>query len=401
VTGSRRITMAVGVLMFVDAALYLAVLPLLPHYVERFGLSTFEAGVVIAAYPMSVPLVSLGCIVLVPRVGARRITLASAALMSVATVIFAAAPSATVLIAARLVQGFASGSIWTGSMAWVTDNAPEGRRGRESGIVMGMLSAGSIAGPAVGAIAAWAGQGFGFGLVAVVSLVGVALAALAPAGRAHAGAPTRLGDALGRAIRQPATQAALALTLVDLTTFGAVDVLVPLRLGATGTSVAAIAAAIGAGALLGAVTGPIGGRMVDRLGPYQVGMTTAAFIVVIPVVLAFEPTTGVQLATLVVGGPLFALVGSAIFPLSSAGADAAGIPHVASNGLMGVVWAGGFTVVPLAVGALAQTTSRTVAYLVIFAVAVPVLVMLRRAGGALGQTAESRISAVSNSGGIP
>jgi nitrate/nitrite transporter NarK len=165
--------------------------------------------------------------------------------------------------------------------------------------------------------------------------------------------------------------------------------------------VAAIAAAIGAGALLGAVTGPIGGRMVDRLGPYQVGMTTAAFIVVIPVVLAFEPTTGVQLATLVVGGPLFALVGSAIFPLSSAGADAAGIPHVASNGLMGVVWAGGFTVVPLAVGALAQTTSRTVAYLVIFAVAVPVLVMLRRAGGALGQTAESRISAVSDSGGIP
>ena len=41
-------------------ALYLAVLPLLPHYVDRFGLSTFEAAVVIAAYPISVPLVSLG-----------------------------------------------------------------------------------------------------------------------------------------------------------------------------------------------------------------------------------------------------------------------------------------------------------------------------------------------------
>jgi MFS family permease len=401
VTGSRRITLAVGVVMFVDASLYLAVLPLLPRYVERFGLSTFEAGMVIAAYPISVPLVSLGCIVLVPRVGARRITLASAALMSVATVIFAWAPSATVLITARLVQGFASGSVWTGSMAWVTDNAPEGRRGRESGIVMGMLSAGSIAGPAVGAVAAWAGQGIAFGCVAAVSLLGVALALLAPAGRAHAGPPTRLGDALGRAMRQPATRAALALTLVDLLTFGAVDLLVPLRLGATGTSVAAIAAAIGAGAVLGAVTGPIGGRMVDRIGPYQVGLTTAAFIVVIPVVLAFEPTTGVQLATLVIGGPLFALVGSAIFPLSSAGADAAGIPHVASNGLMGVVWAGGFTVVPLGVGALAQSTSRTVAFLVIFALTVPVLVMLRRAGGALGQSAESRISAVSDSGGIP
>ena len=141
--------------------------------------------------------------------------------------------------------------------------------------------------------------------------------------------------------------------------------------------------------------------MVDRVGPYQVGLTTAACIVVIPVVLAFEPTTGVQLATLVVGGPLFALVGSAIFPLSSAGADAAGVPHVAANGLMGVVWAGGFTVVPLGVGALAQSTSRTVTYLVIFALTVPVLAMLRRAGVAPVQTAESRISAVSDSGGMP
>jgi len=55
VPGYRRITLAVGVLMFVDASLYLAVLPLLPRYVERFDLSTFQAGVVIAAYPISVP----------------------------------------------------------------------------------------------------------------------------------------------------------------------------------------------------------------------------------------------------------------------------------------------------------------------------------------------------------
>jgi len=56
--------------MFVDASLYLAVLPLLPHYVHRFDLSTLGAGVVIAAYPVSVPVVSIGCIALVPRLGA-------------------------------------------------------------------------------------------------------------------------------------------------------------------------------------------------------------------------------------------------------------------------------------------------------------------------------------------
>jgi DHA1 family solute carrier family 18 vesicular amine transporter 1/2 len=363
--------------MFVDASLYLAVIPLLPHYVERFGLSTLGAGIVVAAYPVSVPLVSLGCIVLVPRVGAKRITLFSAALMSVATVIFAWAPNATVLVAARLVQGVASGSIWTGSMAWVTDNAPPGRRGRESGIVMGMLSAGSVAGPAVGALAAWAGQELAFGLVAGVSLLGVVLAALAPTGRLE-GPPTQVRPALAAAIRQSAMRAALALTLIDLLTFGAVDVLVPLHLGAAGTSVGVIAAALGAGAALGAVTGPLAGRMVDRVGAQPVGLVTAACIVVIPVVLALRPPTSVQLASLVIGGPLFALVGSAIFPLSSSGADAAGVAHVAATGLMGVVWAGGFTVVPVLAGAIAQSASTTIAYLVMAALSVPVLMILRR-----------------------
>jgi DHA1 family solute carrier family 18 vesicular amine transporter 1/2 len=377
VQGSRRITLAVGVLMFVDASLYLAVIPLLPHYVERFGLSTLGAGVVVAAYPVTVPLVSLGCIVLVPRVGAKRITLFSAGLMSVATVIFAWAPNATVLVAARLVQGLASGSIWTGSMAWVTDNAPPGRRGRESGIVMGMLSAGSVAGPAVGALAAWAGQELAFGLVAAVSLLGVVLAALAPRGRLE-GTPTRIRPALAAAIRQSAMRAALALTLIDLLTFGAVDVLVPLHLGAGGTSVGVIAAALGAGAALGAITGPIAGRTVDRIGAQQVGLVTAGCIVVIPVVLALRPPTSVQLAILVIGGPLFALVGSAIFPLSSSGADAAGVAHVAATGLMGVVWAGGFTVVPVLAGAIAQSASTTIAYLVMAALSIPVLAILRR-----------------------
>ena len=146
-------------------------------------------------------------------------------------------------------------------------------------------------------------------------------------------------------------RAALALTLIDLLTFGAVDVLVPLHLGAGGTSVGVIAAALGAGAALGAVTGPIAGRMVDRIGAQQVGLVTAACIVVIPVVLALRPPTSVQLAILVIGGPLFALVGSAIFPLSSSGADAAGVAHGAST---------------------------TVAYLIMVALSVPVLAILRR-----------------------
>ena len=54
-------------------------------------------------------------------------------------------------------------------MAWVTHNAPPNQRGRESGIVMGLLSAGSIAGPLVGAFASWAGTAPAFLCVAVLS----------------------------------------------------------------------------------------------------------------------------------------------------------------------------------------------------------------------------------------
>ena len=95
----RRITVAVGLAMFVDASLYLAVLPLLPTFADRYHLSTLGAAVLVAAYPAATPVVSLASVVLVPRVGGRRITLASAALMLAATITFALAPSAPVLVA--------------------------------------------------------------------------------------------------------------------------------------------------------------------------------------------------------------------------------------------------------------------------------------------------------------
>jgi MFS family permease len=373
----RRITLAVGVSMFVDASLYLAVLPLLPRYAQQFNLDTFQTAVVLAAYPASVPFVSLGCIVLVPRIGARRISLWSAVLMTVATVIFAWSPNAAVLILARFVQGFASGSIWTASMSWVTDNAPADRRGRESGIVMGMLSAGSVAGPGIGALAATAGSAAAFGMVAVVSAFGVLLTALAPSGRA-VGSQSRLFAALRAGARQPATIAALAMSVIDLTAFAAVDLLVPLRLGHRGTSVEAIAFAFALGAVLGALIGPPAGRLVDRIGPARVGLVVAFLVMLNPLILAFDPPDGVQLALLVIAGPVFAAVGASMFPLSSLGADAAGVSHVTVMGLMGVVWAAGFAVAPLVIGAVAEAASPSVAFALSALLCFPTMAILVR-----------------------
>ena len=51
-----------------------------------------------------------------------------------------------------------------------------------------------------------------------------------------------------------------------------------------------------------------------------------------------------------------------MFPLSSLGADAARVSHVTVIGLLGVVWAAGFAVVPLVLGAVASTTSTATAF---------------------------------------
>lgn len=375
----RRITLGVGLAMFVDAALYLAVLPLLPHYAERFHLSTPGVAVVLAAYPVASPLVALACIPLAPRLGGRRIALAAGIVMTIATIVFAFAPNVETLVAARFLQGLASGTVWTASMAWVTHNAPPDRRGRESGIVMGMLSAGSIAGPLIGAFASWAGTAPAFLCVAVISAASVVVTATAPAGTVMQ-VGGRLLASLAAGLRQPLARAAVAMALIDTFAFGTVDLLVPLDLGKLGASTAAIAAALTAGALLGAAVGPPGGRLVDRFGPGAVGLATACLIALFPVVLASGLSRDGLLAVLVVGGPIFTVGAAAMYPLSSAGADRAGIPHVAVNGILGAAWATGFTIAPVTASLIASATSQALAFGASALVIVPLLVIVARDG---------------------
>jgi MFS transporter, DHA1 family, solute carrier family 18 (vesicular amine transporter), member 1/2 len=365
--------------MFVDAALYLAVLPLLPYYADRFHLSTPGIALVVAAYPAASPVVSLVCIPLVPRIGGRRIALASGIVMTSATIVFAFAPNAETLVAARFLQGLASGTVWTASMAWVTHNAPPDRRGRESGIVMGMLSAGSIAGPLVGAFASWAGTEPAFLVVAVISALSVAVTASAPAGSAMQ-ASQRVLASISAALRQPFARAAIAMAVIDTVAFGTIDLLVPLDLGHLGTSTAAIAAALTAGALLGAVVGPPGGRLVDRVGAGPVGLATAITIAAFPSVLAFGLPRAGLLGALVVGGPVFAVAASAMYPLASAGADRAQIAHVTVTGILGASWAVGFAAAPVAASLIASATSQAVAFSTAAALTLPLLWLIARDG---------------------
>ena len=49
-----RIRAAVGITLFMDSVLYLALVPFLPYYADKFDLSKAEAGAVLAALPVAI-----------------------------------------------------------------------------------------------------------------------------------------------------------------------------------------------------------------------------------------------------------------------------------------------------------------------------------------------------------
>src|SRR5437868_4474230 len=106
-----------------DAALYVAVVPLLPYYADRFGLSKLAAGAVLAAYPALVLATSLPVGALAGRIGGRPVLLAGSWLFVLSTVVFPLAPNALVLALARSVQGVASATSWSAGIAWLTASA--------------------------------------------------------------------------------------------------------------------------------------------------------------------------------------------------------------------------------------------------------------------------------------
>src|SRR2546428_4381577 len=114
--------------------LYAALVPLLPHFEHRYGLSKSGVGALAAAYAVGVLVGSLPGGIAAARLGTRRAVLGGLALMSAASLGFAFAGSFETLFAARLLQGLGSALTWAGGLAWLRMATPRERRsGRARG----------------------------------------------------------------------------------------------------------------------------------------------------------------------------------------------------------------------------------------------------------------------------
>src|SRR5579863_1051989 len=144
-TGVRSFRLLIYGLVLASAAAQFALIPVMPVYAHRLGLSGFQEGMVLAATGLASLAVSVPAGTLADRFGARRITLAAGLLMAAATFGQALAGSFPALLAARLAFGAGYGVLWTAGLCWLA--AADGPRALSGSVAS--AGVGGVAGPAV------------------------------------------------------------------------------------------------------------------------------------------------------------------------------------------------------------------------------------------------------------
>ena len=370
----RRLLLLVCSITLADTMLYAALVPLLPHYADEFGLSKGQAGLLVGAYALGAFIGAIPGGIAAARFGPRRAVISGLLLMAVASIAFGFAGSAEELGIARLAQGVGSALSWAGALAWLVAGTPRERRGEMLGTAIGAAIFGALLGPAVGATAEAIGPRPAFTAVAGLALGLLVWALRTPAVAAEPQSPR----ALGQAVRSPLILGALWMMVLPALLFGVVAVLVPLELGDAGWSAAAIAGVFIVSAAIEMVVAPLIGRFSDRSGrflPLRLALV-GSILVSLGLVLASSPYA---LAPLVVAAAIaFGAFWAPAMALLSDGAERIGLAQGFAFGLMNAAWGGGNSIGPSLGGSLADAAGDALPFALMALVCAGTLVALTR-----------------------
>jgi len=337
----------IGALILVSAAAQFALVPVMPVYARRLGLSGFEQGMVLGATGLATLVVSVPAGTLSDRFGARRITLAAGLLMALATAAQALAADFPALLAARLAFGAGYGMVWTAGLCWLAGAMAGGPPALGGSVAS--AGVGGVAGPAVsGALA----QSLGLAVPLLVTAAGFALitAGLAvlrvPPGPAAPYQAATRGQRAATANRD-LIGAAAAVVTAGLST-GVCALLVPARLHAAGVSPGQIGLAFAVAGILFAV----GSALTAAAGRRAVNLpvTCAGMLVLAAALsLAVVGTTPLPLvAMLCVTTAARSVLWTVSYPLAASAGGGTGLG--ASVGLLNVIWAATAVLGPLGAG---------------------------------------------------
>jgi MFS family permease len=353
----RRLLLLASAMIFFDVAFFAAIAPLLPTYVDDLGLSKAQAGILSASYAAGTLLASLPAGFVASRFGPRRTVIVGLLLLGVASLVFGLVDQIQLLDSARFIQGIAGALIWSGAMTWLITTAPEESRGSVIGTALGTAVAGALLGPALGALAATVGTGPVFGSVMVITALLAYGASTIP--ESHVAERQTLREVKDTMLSRPIRDAA-AFVAIPSVMFGAIEVLVPLRIDSLGGGHGVIAAGFIVGAALEATLAPLAGRYSDRVGrrnPYVIGLSICACAMV---AVALAQTLGGILAALIFTSLGAGLCFAPALTLLSDIAEASSLHQGFAAGLSNMAWASGQVVGGIGGGVVASLTGNAV-----------------------------------------
>jgi MFS family permease len=359
-----RLTVLVASIVFLDIALWSAIVPLLPRWQHDIGLGKDAAGVVVGIYGGAVLVAALPVGRLADRVGPRSITVVSTAVFAASIPLLGVVNAVWQLIALRGLQGLCSAVSWTAGLAWLAASVPSERRGAALGTVNASAALGALAGPALGGPLVTA-VGLRAAMLAIGALMLGAFAwtLIEPAPpRPVEHEPVELREAARTSVRDRSLRAAYVGILYVSVTGGAVQVLAPLHLSAEGLSDAAVGWVFTAAAAVGAAVTLLGGRLADRVDRIRLALVGTILLGGAVAVLAFFPASAPYVLAIVLEAAFNAVVFVVAFPLTSEGAERTGIGQGSAIGALNALWALGALVSPVGAAALARATSDALAY---------------------------------------
>jgi MFS family permease len=374
-------------LLMIECAMYSVVTPMLPHFAHVLPASKPQLGVLAGAYAAGLlPGALLGGVLSV-RVGVRRATFAGVLLFALSTPVFGFLSNIVLLDAVRTVQGIASGILWGGGLTWVVAVAPEGRRGEMIGTTISAALVGMLIGPILGVAAVATSPAMIFSAVGVITLIASVVVWREPepdhvreTGTASAWTLARSAGAM----------LGTWLTVLEAMAFGALLVLIPLRLAQLGASTAEIGATFLLSSVLAMLVAPRLGVICDRHGtfpPVVVALASSALLLItLPV-----PSSALVLSALtflLMGGPLSGFMVPSVSMISDS-AETRGVALAVSTMLFNVAYALGETIGAPASAFVSHHTSDAVPLIGLAATMsltlVPVILWRRRLAGSPGQ----------------
>ncbi len=347
-TRPRLFRLLIYGLILASSAAQFSIVPIMPTYAHRFGLSGFQQGMVLGATGIATLAVSVPAGALSDRFGARRLTLWAGLLMTIATFAQSLASDFPVLLGSRLIFGIGYGMVWTAGLSWIDRTI---RAGSGLGASVASAGVGGVVGPAAagalvqyfGLTVPWLAAAAGFAFITA----GLCLVRM-PARPAPPAAP--IAASLRAAVADRNTICAAAAIVTAGVTTGVCALLVPAQLHAAGASPGRIGLDFSiAGALyvVGSTLTASAGRRAQRKSVIC-GATFALAAALSPAALTAAPLAIIAMLCLTTAAR--SVLWTVAYPLAAEGSRHTNAGLGVVVGLLNGIWAGTAVLGPLTAG---------------------------------------------------